>query len=312
MFLRRERLSAGSAVVVILFAAVSCAIAGTSSGLTFLKIAPGARATAMGEAFAATDDDVGAMWFNPAGIGRISSLEVIGTHVVWFQGMSYEYLAGAYRLGDIGTLGLQLSLFNGGEIKETAPDFSETAKKIAVMALSIGIGYARELQFSGLSFVVGGSVKINSESLGNVKSSGVGIDVGATCRAIEKLNIGVSVQNFGLSKVKGDNLPLNLRAGVKYNITDELCAAGDIVLPIDHNLYICPGVEYVYEGMENLKLALRAGYKIGSDVTGSLSGISLGGGVLYKMEKMGFGADIAYVGYGDLGNVIRVSLLLRM
>jgi hypothetical protein len=299
------------AVALFVFILAPYTAAGTS-GLAFLKISPGARPTAMGEAFTAVDGDINAMWFNPAGIGKIKSLEVTGTHVAWFQGASYEYLAGVYALGNIGTLGAQLCLFNGGEIKETDAEFNETGKKIAATDLSIGVSYGRELSLSGLNLLVGAGIKFVSESLGDVKSSGISLDFGAIYNVMEQLNVGCSLQNLGLGKIKKDSFPLNLRLGVKYNVTNELSLGGDVVLPNDHKPYICPGVEYVYGGMQNLEIALRAGYKIGSDVTGSMSGLSAGGGVLYKMEKMSLGADIAYVGYGDLGNVIRVSLLLRM
>jgi hypothetical protein len=55
--------------VALVFAFAARADAATNAGVLFLRIAPGARAAAMGEAFVAVSDDATATHYNPAGLG---------------------------------------------------------------------------------------------------------------------------------------------------------------------------------------------------------------------------------------------------
>ena len=74
--------------------------AGTT-GLNFLKIGVGGRPAGMGEAFVAVADDASALYWNPAGLARLTSPEAIAMHNEWFQGMRYEYLGYVQPLADI-------------------------------------------------------------------------------------------------------------------------------------------------------------------------------------------------------------------
>ena len=47
---------------------------GTSAG-AFLRLAPGARGAAMGEAMSGVADDAYAAWYNPAGLGFLERVE---------------------------------------------------------------------------------------------------------------------------------------------------------------------------------------------------------------------------------------------
>src|SRR5436189_231977 len=64
-----------------------------SSGAAFLKVGPGARQGAMGEAFAGTADDVYSIYYNPAGLGNLSKVEAAGMHDQQFQGINSEFAA---------------------------------------------------------------------------------------------------------------------------------------------------------------------------------------------------------------------------
>src|SRR3989338_9629171 len=64
-----------------------------TSGAQFLKIAPGARPSGMGEAFAGVADDLHAIYYNPAGLASLQRVEVTGMHNSHFQGINYEFAA---------------------------------------------------------------------------------------------------------------------------------------------------------------------------------------------------------------------------
>lgn len=63
-----------------------------TSGAAFLKIGPGARPAAMGEAFSAAGDDIHALYYNPAGLTGVRTWEFSGMHNSYFQDMSYNFI----------------------------------------------------------------------------------------------------------------------------------------------------------------------------------------------------------------------------
>jgi len=68
--------------------------AGTNIGTSaaaFLEIGVGARAQSMGGAFVSLADDATAMYWNPAGIGRISGFQATFIHVNWLLDTNYDY-----------------------------------------------------------------------------------------------------------------------------------------------------------------------------------------------------------------------------
>ena len=72
---------------------------GTRSG-EFLSIPTSARGLAMGEAWTAAADDLGAIFWNPAGLGFISAPSFQFTNINLTLDFSYNYLAGAIPVSD--------------------------------------------------------------------------------------------------------------------------------------------------------------------------------------------------------------------
>jgi hypothetical protein len=85
-------------IVFIAAASVFAAVAawaggaGTSSA-QFLKIGVGARAEAMGEAYGAVADDPYALYWNPAGLGRMSNPRLSLSYTMWLEDISNSFLA---------------------------------------------------------------------------------------------------------------------------------------------------------------------------------------------------------------------------
>ncbi|MDI6704555.1 MAG: hypothetical protein QME40_07790, partial [bacterium] len=103
------------------------------------------------------------------------------------------------------------------------------------------------------------------------------------------------------------SLPLNIKAGAAYPIRNFLFAL-DVNKPIDNEMNFSLGIESWWFKI----LALRAGYKLGTDNklsehTEIATGWSAGVGFNFKSFQL----DYAYVPYGDLGDTSRVSLLFR-
>ena len=62
---------------------------GTTSA-PFLKIGVGARALAMGEAYVTQAEDITALYWNPAGLGRLSKTNAVFTHYDYVADLGYE------------------------------------------------------------------------------------------------------------------------------------------------------------------------------------------------------------------------------
>ncbi|MDZ7413622.1 MAG: UPF0164 family protein, partial [candidate division KSB1 bacterium] len=89
---------------------------GTTSAC-FLEIEVGARALAMGGAFVATANDASALYWNAAGLARLSRSELHLGHTQWLADMRYDFAGIALPLGSFGTLGASLCALGMDEME---------------------------------------------------------------------------------------------------------------------------------------------------------------------------------------------------
>ena len=97
----------------------------TKTGTTaapFLKIGVGSRAIGMGGAFAATADDITAIYWNPGGLAKIYSSEATFNHVRWLADVNIDFAAFATHIPEFGTLGAFVSVetMDEMEVRTTA------------------------------------------------------------------------------------------------------------------------------------------------------------------------------------------------
>lgn len=289
-----------------------------TTGAQFLQIGPGARQAAMGEAFAGVADDIHSIYYNPAGLGNLSRVEVTGMHNQQFQGINYEFAAVSVPLlswsdsklekNMYGVLGFAMYNLNVGRIERrgtTETDAPSDTFNSSDFAYALSYGYA--FPETGLSLgVTGKLIDINLDSF---HATGFAADAGGLYR-MRRLSIGMGLRNGGsvrrLSSTT-DPLPLTLYSGVGYRLTDHLLAAMDIDLPKSNNAQLAFGGEYSYPFTDKITGSLRAGYNMRTHTAGGVSGSSFGMGVGYY----NFMFDFAWVPYGDLGNTFRYSLHVK-
>ncbi len=304
----------------------------------FLQIGVGARAIAMGGAFVATANDASAMYWNPAGLGRLDGVEIIFVHTRWIAEMSYEYAGFTIPLGTAGTLGANFTLFDAGEMKVRTLEYQEgTGVYFEARDLAIGLAYGFNLTDR---FSLGFNLKYISQKIWHENAESIAIDIGTLYNtALEGLRIGAALTNFGADmKMAGDDLlvyydqdptrtgdndrvfaelqtnswslPLNFQMGVAMDVINNpmhlLTLAVDGVHPIDNTESIHLGVEYGFKG----SFFVRAGYR-NLFLRDSEEGFTLGGGVnVALMGNFELIADYAYADFGRLDNAQRFSLLL--
>src|SRR3989339_1333251 len=92
--------------------------AGTTAA-NFLRIGTGAKASGMGEAQVAISDNVDSVYWNPAGLALVKNTEISLMHLMYWQGINYEYAAIALPIKKIGTFGLSLDYLSTGLIDKT-------------------------------------------------------------------------------------------------------------------------------------------------------------------------------------------------
>lgn len=280
---------------------------GTTGG-QFLKIGAGARPVGMGEAFTGLADDVNAIAWNPAGLGRLSSPQFTAMHSQWFQEADYEFVAAAYPFA-WGTLGLGMSSLSVDNIEKRladtdAPDGVFDSRD-AAYTLSYGLAL-------GDDWAVGANAGYVRQQLDGQSAGAVSADVGGLWRTPhDPLTVGLAVRHIG-SELKfvdeGDPLPLVTTLGLGYKLLEDRLSLGvDVRLPRDNDVQFGGGAEFSQPVVGDLTGSLRAGYNTAGTDPDGLTGLSAGLGLSWRQ----WGFDVAWVPYGDLGQTFRYALVVK-
>ncbi len=299
----------------------------------FLKISPDARAAALGDAMTSLEMRSSmAMFYNPAGMARIDGKVSAGFSMTnWIADINYNAASLALSTG-IGVFGVAVMAADYGDdfigtVVSNSPlgytEYSELGlSNPTPTALSVGLGYAVAITDR---FAVGANIKYASqdlsaalitadgESTGNEESTlaydfGVLYDTG-----FRSLKFAISVRNFSQELTYVDEnfeLPLTFNVGLSMDMTD-LMANVD---PSQHSFNMMLEAERPRDFSEQLKvggeytfmniLSLRAGYVFPTDE----QGISLGAGLQYGVNNLGFGVDYAYTSFGVFDSVNRLGV----
>lgn len=311
-----------------------------STSMQFLKVMPGARATALGEAYTAWATGPEAIFWNPAGLARLDRMGLSTTYVNWLFDAQQGALAFALAIRNSGVIGFQIQYADFGQFEETSnqrpyitnPDNpGYTGRTFNPFSYVIGVSYARDLTDK---FSVGLGMKYAHESLfnGNKVTAMVrpgifeAVETWASVLLFDfgiryntgyrTIHIGSAVQNFGADAKyarESHPVPLMFRFGIGADVVgpeallysgsknNRLSVACDIFHPNDYGQQIHAGMEYEFAGM----FALRAGYKFNYD----FDGLTLGAGFKHQLEGVKLTVDYSY---GDMGtyldDVQRISI----
>lgn len=288
----------------------------------FLKIGVGARPNAMGESFAAVDNDAYALFYNPAGITQFDKTELAVAHSTWFVGLQHDFIGGVYHLDGQNSLGISIVSLQSDDMPVTT-EFQPygTGAYFKYGDLALAATYARRMTDN---FSFGVSVKYIDETLAQLSMRGVLIDLGTYYwTGLGTTRFAVSVSNFGgqltpsgsvtlvdgttVSDFQGFSPPTIFRIGFAFepyqDKTNKLTAVVQLNHPADNSENLSLGAEYSFDSA----FFLRAGYKINVDE----QSYSLGAGVNVDARFALVCFDYAFTPYERLGNVHRFSLDLR-
>jgi len=304
----------------------------------FLEIGVGARAVGMGGAFVGTASDASALFWNPAGIARIPSRELLFMHAEWLAEIDFDHAAAVIPLGASGALGMSLTVLNSGDMMvrtETQPD--GTGEIFSASDLAVALSYAISLTDR---FSIGFSGKYIQQKIWHESASGFAVDLGTLfITGFRGLRLGAALTNFGTDMcmqgkdilvfhdidpyILGNNdrvpahlqteswpLPLLFQFGLAMEAwqtpLNRLTLAADAIHPYDNTESINLGMEYAFREL----LFLRLGYRDLFLRDGEQS-LTFGAGIANRLvNAFDLRIDYAYADFGRLDNVQRFSLTL--
>jgi len=244
---------------------------GTSTAV-FLKMIPGARPAALGNAFTGISDDINALYTNASGLASLVNIEVSATHIKWFEDINNTFISAVYPFKN-NAIGLGINYLSFGEI-----DFRDAAgaklKNESAYNASVSFAFSRKLSER---FMSGLTVKNIIQRLGAYDGNGYAFDVSVLSK-FGSVSAGASAQNLG-SKIAiagvDNDLPFTVKAGIGWVpdmpiLERKLLLGFDVESPRDDNIKIHAGAEYALQQ----QLILRAGY---NQVNGGFDKIGTGG-----------------------------------
>jgi len=291
-----------------------------------LLIPVGARDLALGGSSIATSKGVEAMFWNPAGLIKMTgSAEAMVSSMKYIADINVTYGAVAGKFGDFGDIGVSIKSLNFGDIPLTSETDPEglTGRFFSPTYITMGLSYARDLTDA---VTVGITAKLISEQIDRVSSSGFAFDFGIQYKGliqVQGLSVGLAIKNIGpgmkfdgpalyrsalitdgsrpLQKYKVEAATFELPATVDIGLTYERPIGDNFVAGVsgafvNNNLYYDEyrgGLELGYN-MEGLQLQGRVGYLNQPKADENLFGATFGFGIAYKTGNTGLVLDYGY------------------
>lgn len=233
---------------------------GGGSSVPFLRIAPDARASGMGEAGTAIADNANAVFWNPGGLGfleyytrgseyedpepyRQLSLAFSPWLPQFNADLYYSYAAYAQHIEDVGTIAANFVFMNLGEFQRTLGS-GQVVDKFNSNEFALSLAFGMKINND---FAAGTNIKFIRSSLTprtSTAPAGAGnsaaMDIGLLWKPSrlgfmeDNLSLGLNLQNIGPKITyinQADPLPTTLRLGAAYRVySDEF---NDITLAVD-------------------------------------------------------------------------------
>ena len=178
-----------------------------SAGAGQLLINPWAASNGMAGTNMAITNGLEGTFLNAAGLAFINKNELrfANTQYLSGSGIALNAIGFGTTVGDGGVLGLTVMTMGFGDIPITTEDLPEGGIGTFSPAFSnIGVTYSKAFSNS----IYGGiTMRIVSEAISNVRSSGVCFDAGIRYVSGDRLNFGIALRNVGAPmRFEGDGL----------------------------------------------------------------------------------------------------------
>lgn len=279
-------------------------------GAQSLKFGVGARANAMGNAYVAIADDATAVYWNPAGIARLSGQSITLNHTAWPADISFDQAAYVFNVKWIpGMLGVNVrALTMSKDIVRTTYLPEGNGETFDAGEWTYGLSYARALTDK---FSAGFNINYIQTGLDDVKGKSVAFDFGTLYEiGVMGARIGMAIQNIGQDMEfieETVKMPVFFRVGGSAAILSQgesrLLTSAEFTHPPDNSEKLNLGAEYGFRDY----LFIRGGYKLNYDT----EGLTAGFGVKFPLTVIKSSVarlDYAYQDMNFLSDAHHVSL----
>lgn len=328
--------------ILVLVACAACAAGparaqtkvGSTLG-TFLRIEPGARGAALGNAGAALPGGIESVYYNTGALGLLEGPAAVYSHADWFAGISHDYVGLSLPVGGLGNVFTSVTALNSGDIAVRTVALPEgTGVNYSVTNVALGLGYGRRITER---FAAGLQANYVTERIWNTSDRTVTFNLGALYRLSDAgARLGFSLANVGTRarftgrdleftydpdpESYGDNsalpgqqdtdsfpLPGLFRLGLSWPVTlgqrSTLLLLAEGLHPNDNSESMNLGAEWELRDL----LALRAGYQTLFQEDSQL-GLTFGFGVKGKLGGNRYRFDYAWAGHDYLDDTHRLTM----
>ncbi len=274
----------------------------------------------MGNSFTAVSDDVTALYWNPAGMVQLPSVQIGGMLMQLFDGVHYNYFSAVLPTSNYGAFGLAFGQLSADDI--IRDDEGNEQGTFNNTDIAFTLGYAFPL-YRYLS--IGASVQFIHSELYTYSTSSLAADGGIIFAPYSFLSLGATVRHLGTGTRFDNNWdppPIEISSGLAINIPiweHNLILASDANVPLSGISKLHTGAEFHYQPPDKLKsngIYVRAGYEsgvYGGDLAaGDYAGLSFGIGYSMYIEGLAtIDIDAVDTPFGYLGDAQRISLIIK-
>lgn len=262
-----------------------------SAGATELLINPWARSSSWADAGVACANGLDAIYTNIAGLAFTDRTQIRFDRTSWLGGAGVNINSAglAQRVSDNSVISISIMAMGFGDIDITTVDIPEGGiGQFSPTYSNFNVGFAREFSNS----IYGGlNLKVISESIANVRGTGVALDAGIRYVTGEndQVKFGITLKNIGPTmSFKGDGLAIQ----VEYPRTEELATLEQRAASFEMPSLLSIGGSYDFIFTETSKLTLA-----GAFTANSFSNDQFKLGLNYAMDitKAAFNVAVGYI-----------------
>lgn len=278
-------------------------------GFEFLRIATGARSASMAGAYIAEENDIDAVFYNPASSATLTKRSYTATYVDYLMDFTMGAFAYGQSVENIGSFALGITYMGYGDF-EGRDEFAQKTEDFSASDYAIWLNHSRYITSH---LLVGISGKYIQSKIADYKASAQAIDVGAIYLIpAQGLRVGATVNNLGTQSKSFINHKEKLPLAVKGGISKKLAH-----LPVSVNAELQhftgnTGLQFAIGGEAILGHGFRGrlGYSsVGRDQNlgldgDSFTGFSLGLGVEFSWGRF----DYSLNSMGGIGSQNRLSV----
>lgn len=233
------------------------------AGANELLINPWAASAGWSNAGMASVKGVDAMWGNVAGISFVNTMDIDFSYTNWLAGSDTKVVSfGAIvRISESMVLGLNVMSMNFGEIERTTtenPDGGIGTFEPSMMNINVALAKSFSNSIHG-----GFLVKVISESIADMKVSGVAFDAGIqyVTGITDNIHFGITLKNIGPTmKYSGDGLKMSaFFEGMTSSLTVDI-PTDEFELPTQ----LCIAAAYDFNFKNNSRLSLAVNFNSNS------------------------------------------------